>query len=543
MSLRLADFIFLFLAALLCVAAYHGTWALSPSGVFMDSDLQNYTQIFAARLVPGDFAHDPLVRTYKAFPGEPSLLTLLARLLEWGDGAVAAIFRAGALGIWLHLATYYMLGRWLIKSPGLAALFSLGMSVTIYWAFGTFWGATHADPVPRIYYADLFPFWLMLGCAALRRPGLRPLLLFAIGLSIIVHSVSALTCAAMFFAAFLLAPGGRSLTRHLGNSAVTAGAFLLSALPVLAVTMGHSVASDSTHYALFHEVWNMRAMADWSDPWGDLGRILYHYLVREPFLLFGLVCWIIARHAVGLSPRAQVLLSMFPGFLLGITGMLALCLVEMTLAAKLGYSHVSQELLRGTRFLIPLCWLSIVCALSLLWQRLPVVVRFAAPLGVVLLIGMVSQDKQVLAVRHSIAYALDLPALDSSHAAELMAAAGQYHQALQALHELTSPCDLVFTGVSDLAVRYVARRPLSPVAKDGWLLFYARDIELCQRWLREQRAFRTDPLSVVNIWRENPAQWLITPNRPEVRAALPPSSILFQNEGWVVAHKPSGTVN
>lgn len=140
MSLRLADFIFLFLAALLCVAAYHGTWALSPSGVFMDSDLQNYTQIFAARLVPGDFAHDPLVRTYKAFPGEPSLLTLLARLLEWGDGAVAAIFRAGALGIWLHLATYYMLGRWLIKSPGLAALFSLGMSVTIYWAFGTFWG-------------------------------------------------------------------------------------------------------------------------------------------------------------------------------------------------------------------------------------------------------------------------------------------------------------------------------------------------------------------------------------------------------------------
>ena len=181
--------------------------------------------------------------------------------------------------------------------------------------------------------------------------------------------------------------------------------------------------------------------------------------MREPFLLFGLVCWIIARHVAGLSPRAQVLLSMFPGFLLGLTGVLVLCLVEMTLAAKLGYSR-QRNCWWGTRFLIPLCWLSIVCVLSLWWQRLPAVARLAAPLGVVLLIGMVSQDKQVLAVRHSVASTLGLPTLDSSRAAELMTAAGQYHQALQALRELTSPCDLVFTDASNPAVRYVARRPL-----------------------------------------------------------------------------------
>lgn len=124
------------------------------------------------------------------------------------------------------------------------------------------------------------------------------------------------------------------------------------------------------HYALFHEVWNMRALGRLERSLGrsgshsvPLSRAGTFSSVRSCLLDYCSAC-------SGLSPRAQVLLSMFPGFLLGLTGMLVLCLVEMTLAAKLGYSHVSQELLRGTRFLIPLCWLSIVCVLSLWWQRL-----------------------------------------------------------------------------------------------------------------------------------------------------------------------------
>ena len=74
----------------------------------------------------------------------------------------------------------------------------------------------------------------------------------------------------MFFAAFLLAPAACcSLARHLENSACDPLA-LFSALGFASSCRDHGTQCNfrfCVHYALFHEVWNMRALADWSDPW------------------------------------------------------------------------------------------------------------------------------------------------------------------------------------------------------------------------------------------------------------------------------------
>jgi len=239
MRIRLPDILFFLLAGAFCLAAYYGVQELSPSGVCMDSDLQNYTQILARQLDPSAFEADPVASDFAFFPGVPNLLTILAGWLAMDSGAVAGIFRAGALTIWLYLAGFFLLGHWLFKSRGLAVMLTVLMSVTVYWGFGTFWGATHADPVPRVLYAGLcFPLWIWIGCEAVRKAWLRPCLLFLIGCSIGVHSVSAIACAAMFLMAFLLSPGKRTCSRNLLHTLLCALAFLAAALPLLKLLAG-----------------------------------------------------------------------------------------------------------------------------------------------------------------------------------------------------------------------------------------------------------------------------------------------------------------
>ena len=69
-----------------------------------------------------------------------------------------------------------------------------------------------------------------------------------------------------------------------------------------------------------------------------------------------------------------------------------LCALEMWLARHLGRQNMSQEILRGTRFLVPLSWLLLTCLLSLYWRR-------AAPLlrrGLVVLLVLVLLAAKVI---------------------------------------------------------------------------------------------------------------------------------------------------
>ena len=109
----------------------------------------------------------------------------------------------------LHFLAYYILGRCLFRSPSLAALLSILMSIAVHWSFGTFWGSMRSDPVPRIFYADLWPFLLLLACAAVKRPSLQPVVMFLSGCAMLVHTVSALMGGAMFFMAFFPALAGQ----------------------------------------------------------------------------------------------------------------------------------------------------------------------------------------------------------------------------------------------------------------------------------------------------------------------------------------------
>lgn len=570
MHIRPADFLFAIFSAFFCLAALAGMEQMFPDGVCMDSDLQNYTQILAAWLHPEAFSADPLCPAYASYPGVPNLFISLAQWLSYDGSAAYGIFRAGALAVFLHLVLFYALGRRLFRSAGLSALFSLCLSITFYWNFGTFWGATHSQAVPRVLYAGFFyPLWLLLGILAFRRTWLRPLLLLCIGLSVQVHTVSSMTCAAMFLTAFLVTPQNRSLAKSLGNTALCTAAFLLPALPLVFSHLGSMPNSlTAAELDMVNQCWALMAENDWTAPWSTLGQTLLHYSFPAAFLPLGLALWCVTlRLKNRLSPEGQALLRLLPGFFLGIAGMLAMCFLEMRFVGRADFGRVSLELFRGTRFLIPLTWMSCFLFLACFWEKLPSLARRSVPFLAAILIGCASQDAQWLAARHFAAEKMHAPFLDSAEAVRLTEQSENFRSALLELMRRSEKDDLVYTDTSELAVRYAAMRPLVPTYKDGWVVYYARDMRLIRPWLAEQQA-RTaarDASAARNADPENGgwsgfgrvgmpfdaaqaqislksarswnADWLLLHNSPETKKALE-GHICYENPDWLLAGQP-----
>ena len=152
---RTADLVFILLAAFYAVAVACGVPDMASGGADMDSDLSTYAFSMAGLAHPEYFVNDPILRTLTPANSFWNLFQFLADVLTPDNAYAVGLFRAGALTIFLGLCSAYALGRWLFSSPGLAAVLAMLFSVTIWVGWGTFWGLTHSDPIPRTLYAAL----------------------------------------------------------------------------------------------------------------------------------------------------------------------------------------------------------------------------------------------------------------------------------------------------------------------------------------------------------------------------------------------------
>ena len=141
-SKNYAAYDFAFLAVITGYVLF-GLWGvsiLSSDGLNISSDLCCYVQNLAGELQRHLFSLDPLLAVPTTANSIISLESTLARILQPGNDIVAAMLRAGAVGVFVHYAACYYLGRRLWQSPAIAALFSLLTGVTIWISFGTYWG-------------------------------------------------------------------------------------------------------------------------------------------------------------------------------------------------------------------------------------------------------------------------------------------------------------------------------------------------------------------------------------------------------------------
>ena len=531
------DFLVALACALFSYASVQGILLLCPQGCGINTDLQNYAQVLEVSRNPSPFAADPLVHYLPHDPGLPNLLTMLAGLFP-ADNAAISLVLAGGLAIFAQLFCWYVCGRILFGQAALAVILTLLSSITWYWCFGTYWGSTHEEAVPRIFFNALWPFLLLLSCKGLEKSLPRYLCCVLTGLGVFIHSVSAFMCGGIFLTLFFLLPIGgwkNNVLRHLASTVLCA---LLLALPILAflflrVTLESPVPGS---YNLVRTIFATRFAADWGNAWGSLFDQILLFSTTTPLIplaLAAMVFLFLKRRELPESCRP--LATVLPIMLVGVAAVCLVCAFEMSLSPRMGRMSMGREILRGTRFIIPVCLVALTCALFLFWRRLPRWSCAGLALATTLVLLCLSPDKMVLAARYYVCQALNLPlpsvadGMRATNTAEL--------DALWAIKRLVPQDEPIFAPDNTLSVRYVARHPLLPVHKDGIILYYARDYALAWQWLREQEAFaRNDSLS--SIWVSTDAKWMLVRKStleqrgPEIRLAP-----MYENSDWFLLHR------
>lgn len=525
-----ADAVFILLIFLYALACWRGALEMSANGAILDSDLQTYAQAMAGEARPELFANDPALADRTPANSIPNLQRALASLLLQGDGYAAALLASGAIAIFVFYSGWYLFGRIVFRYPSLAAILSLAMGVTVWIGWGTFWGITHSDPVPRVFFAAIFPFLLLLALAGAKRPSLRPLAMLACGLAMWAHGVSALNCGAMFFTAFLLLKSPRlSWGGHFANLALCLAAFFIPVLYFLwpSLFQGRSFAADEL--ALFQEFFSVRWQSDYSDFGGRLLR--FFSLSNPPFLILlaGAGCWLlIIKNCKG---NLKELCRMFPCFILALALVVCFCWAEGALAPKLGRLPLGHELIRGLRFCVPLAWIMMT---GLLAVYMPNIVWRASLLAIAASLLLYTTDRQYAAAQLAVTKYTGISLPLSLSAEEERSRAEETRKLAEMIKKRVPEGEAVFSDEDLMPVRYLALRPLAYSFKDGYIHYYNKDYPRAAQWLKIEKITRSSPDASAEAWLESGAPWFVSRKAGAENVLAPYADFVESSGPWLL---------
>lgn len=522
--------IFITLTAIYACLALHGIGALSANGAIMDSDLQTYAQGMAGADNPALFANDPVLRTASAANSIPNLERILAGWLAPPGHYVQGLARAGSLAIFFFYAGWYILGAFLYKSPVMAAVLAITEGITIWVGWGTFWGITHSDPVPRVFYAAILPFLLLFAIKAAPHLRWRPLVMFCAGLTMWIHGVSALNCGAMLFLAFAFTwPTQKPWRARFLNLFICALAFLIPALIFLWPSLAPGKHFTPEELEIFREVFELR----WQNDYGDFGRRLLNFLNPAsaiPWILAtAFPAWLILKRKGNTGEKT--LAAMYPGLVLAPLVVAAFSLAETALAPSLGRVPMGHELVRGLRFLIPVSWLLIGGAIDRLagkWSKRALLGMLAA--GVLLF----NADRQHAAVRLSLG---ELGAPVPLQTLKDAQKARESADMLGTIANIVPEGEAVFSNGEDMAIRYLAKRPLPHTFKDGYIHFYNKDPSGALRWLEYEKTIRGNPDGYIDAWIESGSPWLLSHNPGDLPRLEKLGTLSARGTDWLLIHR------
>lgn len=524
-----ADFIFVLCAALYAWLAFRGICLLSANGAILDSDLQTYAQGMAGAAFPEQFANDPVLNESTEANSIHNLQRWLASCLIENDNFGLALLKSGAIAIFCFYSTWYFLGRFLFHSPALSALLALCSGITVWVGWGTFWGITHSDPVPRVFFAAIFPILLTMAIISCKKPAFRPLTMVFCGLTMWIHGVSALNCGAMFFCAFALNPAAmKSRKEHILNLLVCAICFLVPACLFLWPSLFQKTSYTPADLALFQEMQNLRWQADFTGFWP---RILNFFSpAGAPFFICfcGLGSWLVLKGRI--QKPFLYLWRMTPGFVLAILSISLFCWLEGEYVSQFGRLTMGHELVRGMRFLIPISWLLILGACAKFsskgMRRLILVLAIIS-------IAFFNQDRQHLAVETALAkfFGFPLPVIAQAEIRK----AESLQDLMHAIQKIVPENEAIFCPEDQMPIRYIARRPLAHSFKDGYVFFYNKDLVKSANWLKMERLLHSGPNGIAFAWENSGAPWLMI--RRNATGQLPVHSIMLEQDGWLLLHK------
>lgn len=528
------------LAFITVIAGYvlYGLWGvsiLSSDGLQISTDLCCYVQNLAGDLHRELFSQDPLLATPTTANSIISLESTLATLLQPGSDIVQAMLRAGAVGVFFHYIACYYLGRRLWDSPLIAAMFAMLTGVTVWISFGTYWGFGSGDITPRVFYAALFPVLLSATLSALDKPQLRPLILFASGCGMYLHSISSLVASCMLFTVFFFHRAkGDNLMRHCAWLLLSLALWSVPTLFYLFSSI-NSVTSFSAHdLTVFQQVFDRRFIEDEGSLWRRLAGHLHYRSDSFPLLTLGFVNYFIVRRFG--SPTIKRLTSIIPTLVLGVLIAVLLSVAETHIAERLGRLPMAAELPRGVRFIIFLCWIMIVGAFACLWQRAPKCAGLLAVAAIACVLAF-DQGRWATGVRFAFRQTFDIPHTTKDQ--RCLAKGASLAEALQAVEKFVPQDTPIFAEPDAMSIRYRLYRPLAYAFKDGSSYLYSQDAQGAARWL--DLVTIRDKQGLAAAWLASGAPWILCRHRAEMEGLANQATIIWSNERWLLAKRSAPT--
>ena len=531
------------LAFIAAIAGYtlFGLWGvsiLSCDGLKISSDLCCYVQNMAGELHRHLFTQDPLLAVPTTANSIINLESTLATWLQPDDDLVQGMLRAGAVGVFFHYIGSYYLGRRLWESPAIAALFALLTGVTVWISFGTYWGFGSGDITPRVFYAALFPILLAATLSALDKPALRPLILFASGCGMYLHSISSLVASCMLFTVFFFhRTKGESLLRHCTWLLLSLAAWGLPTLLYLCSSIKSAAPFSPHDLAVLQQVFDRRFIEDEGSLWRRLVSHLYLGSDSLPLLVQGFLGYFVVRRYG--SPTMKRLASIIPTLALGVCIAVLLSVAETRIAEELGRMPMAAELPRGVRFIIFLCWIMIVGAFACLWQRAPKCAALLAVAAIACVLAF-DQGRWATGARFAFNHTFGIPQPEKTE--RRLKRGASYAEALQAVQQLVPQNQPIFAEPDAMAVRYRLYRPLAYAFKDGSSYLYSQDAQGAARWL--DLVTIRDKQGLAAAWLASGAQWLLCGNKSDLEHIARQATIVWSNGRWFIAKRstPAATI-
>lgn len=487
-KLRPADLAFVVLALLLAylfhVGRFSQPWLTEPG----DSDAQDIAAMVAGRAHPEHFVGDMLLGDERNFR---YYTTVHFPLIRWTEKFVGHFGKAFLLQIGPHLFIYllgfYFLGTVLTHSRLGGALLAFAAVPTMAVGFGTYWGIWNS-PQPRYTFLALVPFLWALALLNREKPRRWPVLLFAAGLLMYVHPVSAPPVGFGLFLGFATQkPEAWSWRKFLLYLFFCGLVFLAAAGPFVVLYLNEHDHGQVPNAELVREGMALRFNKDFSEPIPPLWKFFKTYWVRLPIISLGLLAGLVLllRGSPETRRRAAMVLGWFVGVLFAGAG---LFLLDWKIARLTGGAPLEVDLIRTIRFLVGFGIVLALWGCAESWRLRGRAKIFAALASLLVAVVIFRLGTRSLDPRNHAYYRTPLQGIETLLGTEPKR--DLHTEAIEAVARTTPPkAKILPFGVSASAIRFLARRPVTYSFKDGGSLAYANH-EAFLRWYEVTRTLR-----------------------------------------------------
>lgn len=449
--------------------------------LFLSSDMDNSASFAACLDQPELFEGDEVLADKRNFDFYATIHVPIARIFSrfTGDYASPLILLVG-LHVFLQVFGFYLFGRQLFESRYWAVLLAILTMVYVPLGMGEFWGIFY-DSLARFSFQAVLPFLLAAVLYWRNKPVIWPGLLFAAGLMMYLHPVSAPCWGfAVWLSLWLFLPKAWNITKRSCFMFFTGIFFILGALPFTLSYMGTHIKVPPQDYNLIMEIIRYRYARGLFDiPYGITS--FFKNIAFTRIVIAGIIglIYVFVYHR---QERRKVAV-----FLLWIAAILFISVVmpfsEQIIAARNSSVPELFNFPRCFRYVFPL--MLVFC----LWPFVAISKnsnseksrKLAVIIGLIFVSvwGGRQMYKEIKFLYNKNCFIFNPDKTKASQTIDM----------LNAIKRLTPPKSrlMVMSSMRDLAVRYYAQRPLVYSGKDGGVLNYTSRDGLI-KWYRKTKA-------------------------------------------------------